>query len=107
MEMASQVDIEDFVSELNSVFGDRLAKVILYGSYARGEATPGSDIDLLLLVKDKKKGDRLKALDIANKFFEERELLFSPRVMEKETFNEKLDKNYGFHKEVAQQGVEI
>jgi predicted nucleotidyltransferase len=35
---------------LEPVFGDRLRGVILYGSEARGEATPDSDIDLLVLL---------------------------------------------------------
>lgn len=33
-------------------YGPRLKKVILYGSVARGEATPESDIDLLVVLDD-------------------------------------------------------
>mgnify|MGYP006429311997 CR=1 FL=1 len=33
-------------------YKERLAKVILYGSQARGEAKPDSDIDLLIVLKD-------------------------------------------------------
>ena len=32
-------------------YGERLKGVILYGSLARGEATPASDIDLLVLLE--------------------------------------------------------
>ena len=31
-------------------FGERLHRLILYGSYARGDATPQSDIDVLVVL---------------------------------------------------------
>ena len=37
-------------SSLQMAFGDRLRRVILYGSEARGCAEPDSDIDLLVLL---------------------------------------------------------
>ena len=39
---------------VKAVFGDKLKKIILYGSYARGDNRDNSDIDLLILIeKDK------------------------------------------------------
>jgi predicted nucleotidyltransferase len=35
---------------LEEAFGERLKGIVLYGSEARGEATPESDIDLLVLL---------------------------------------------------------
>ena len=35
---------------LGKAFGERLRGVVLYGSVARGEAAPDSDIDLLVLL---------------------------------------------------------
>ncbi len=35
---------------LQEIYGKRLKGVILYGSYARGEAVEGSDIDLIVLL---------------------------------------------------------
>jgi predicted nucleotidyltransferase len=37
-------------AELRALFGDRLHDVRLFGSYARGEATEDSDVDVLVLV---------------------------------------------------------
>ncbi len=37
---------------LREHYGDRLVKLILYGSHARGEATEDSDIDVMVVVKD-------------------------------------------------------
>ncbi len=37
--------------ELALTYGDRLERIILYGSRARGDARPDSDIDILLVIK--------------------------------------------------------
>jgi len=37
---------------LKELYGDRLVKLILFGSHARGEANPDSDIDLLIVLKN-------------------------------------------------------
>jgi uncharacterized protein len=37
---------------LEALYGDRLAAIILYGSQARDEATPHSDIDILVTLHD-------------------------------------------------------
>ena len=37
---------------LMNVYGDKIRQVILYGSYARGEATADSDIDVVVVVDD-------------------------------------------------------
>ncbi len=48
-----QALIADFKAAVTGLYGDRLAKVILYGSYARGDAHEESDVDFLVVLKDK------------------------------------------------------
>jgi len=43
---------ETYLKELRAVFGERLYSACLFGSVARGTATPESDIDLLVVVAD-------------------------------------------------------
>ncbi len=38
--------------EFEHIYGDHLIKIVLYGSYARGEQTEESDIDIAVLLKD-------------------------------------------------------
>jgi predicted nucleotidyltransferase len=53
-ELAGPFDLEAIVSsaagELRSLYGPRLRRIALFGSWARGEATPESDIDLLVVL---------------------------------------------------------
>jgi uncharacterized protein len=45
--------ISEFTEQAKAHYGDRLAKIILFGSYARGEAHDESDVDLLIVLNDK------------------------------------------------------
>lgn len=38
---------------MTELYGNRLSRLILFGSYARGEEKDDSDIDLLVILKDK------------------------------------------------------
>jgi len=39
---------------LTRIYGDQLKAVYLYGSYARGDYREGSDVDVMILLKDYK-----------------------------------------------------
>ena len=43
-------EIQKFIKEVKKILGDRLKKVILYGSYARGDYRIDSDIDIMILL---------------------------------------------------------
>jgi uncharacterized protein len=38
-------------AELVRIYGARLIRVVLFGSYARGDNRPGSDIDVMVVLK--------------------------------------------------------
>ena len=44
--------VHEFKAALQSLYGDRLHGVVLYGSYARGDYNEESDIDLMVLLND-------------------------------------------------------
>lgn len=41
--------LNDFLEEVKTILGSRLKKIVLYGSYARGDYNKSSDIDIMIL----------------------------------------------------------
>lgn len=41
----------EFKQAMQDLYGDRLAKIILYGSYARGDFHEESDVDFMVVLK--------------------------------------------------------
>lgn len=41
--------IDKFISEVKKILGKRINKIILYGSYARGDYNKDSDVDIMIL----------------------------------------------------------
>lgn len=73
------IDLEKITAEfkvnMQQLYGERLDKVILYGSYARGDFHENSDIDFLVVLKDAVKirwqeMDRIRPLkkELQNKY---------------------------------------
>ncbi|MFQ6121195.1 MAG: nucleotidyltransferase domain-containing protein [Methanosarcinales archaeon] len=46
--------LEEFVNKALEKYGDKIEKMILFGSYARGDYNKDSDIDILVIWKDRK-----------------------------------------------------
>ncbi len=60
-----KIILADTKAHLKKIYGDALKDIILYGSYARGDFTEGSDIDLIILLEDIKElaAERKKYFD--------------------------------------------
>jgi len=81
---------KEYVMEINKIFADKLKKIILYGSYARGDYDEYSDIDIMILVdmprdEIKKKWDNVmnSKCDMDNKY----DVFLSPIIKDINQFN--------------------
>ena len=83
--------LKKFKSEIKRIYGKQLKSVYLYGSYARGEARPDSDIDLLMVIKgDFNYLELLKRSDdFAAAFCLENDVVVSRAFVSEEEYREK------------------
>ena len=68
--MTTRELVSQYVEVLCKIYGKHLKTVILYGSYARGDYTKDSDIDIMILVKMSDEEIRLVKNDIYDLAFE-------------------------------------
>lgn len=109
--MKMEKKVEELLKKVNSKlinkFKEKLDKIILFGSYARGDYDSESDIDILVLIED----DELKKynediidfeIDLTLKYG------ILPSIILRNTsyFNENKD-IVPFYREAANEGVEI
>lgn len=52
MATANPIVLSKFRAALNELYGDRIERVVLYGSRARGDAQDDSDYDVAVFLKD-------------------------------------------------------
>ena len=52
MTIANPIVLSKFRAALDALYGDRIERVVLFGSRARGDALPDSDYDVAVFLKD-------------------------------------------------------
>lgn len=92
-----------------SVYGEKLVQVILYGSYARGDFSDDSDIDIVALVHGDRQSlqEQLKTVwDQTCDLELEYEMVLSPTVIPYEEFQQYRD-DLPYYRNIANEGVNI
>ena len=101
--------MEDFAKNARKILGNSLDSVIVYGSYARGDYSELSDIDVMLLVSlgdedIKKISDRIS--DLAFDFMMKYGVDISPVITNTDHFNYWVD-NLPYYRNVRDEGVKL
>jgi predicted nucleotidyltransferase len=99
----------DVKEEIIKVFGDKLRQLVLFGSYARDEADPESDIDIMILAEESEeelRENRPLVADIMAELTMKHEKLISLTQVPYRRYNEYLDV-LPFYRNVYNEGVEI
>ncbi|MDR0949117.1 MAG: nucleotidyltransferase domain-containing protein [Lachnospiraceae bacterium] len=109
MPLSLQTVIKEYVNKLHDLYGGHLKRVILYGSYARGDFTKDSDVDIMVLVdlqEDdiKQYGEALS--DFTFDINMEKDLLLMPIVKNEEHFKY-WENAYPFYRNVNQEGISL
>ena len=102
-------EIYEFVEKAKKILGKRLKKIILYGSYARGDYNKHSDIDIMILtdcsIKEIEEY-RDKLSDISFDIELETGIIISPIIKNEEKYNSRIN-IIPFYKNVQKEGVVI
>jgi predicted nucleotidyltransferase len=100
------VEIE---SNLRKIYGSKLMKIILYGSYARGEQVQGSDLDVMVLLnmdEEEFKKYSEQVLDLAVDLTTRYGIVVSIQENNIDFFNKWVD-TLPFFNSVSNEGVEL
>lgn len=99
--------VYQFSQELNKIIGKKLSKIIVYGSYARGDYNCNSDVDIMILVKmsnsDIKKIEN-QVYDLAFEIEMNTGIDISPIIKNESEYEYWLD-TLPFYKNISDEGV--
>ena len=101
--------LDELSQSTQALLGDKLKKIILFGSYARGDYTEDSDLDIMVLADfDAQEESRLE--DLLNKISSGTSLAYDLTVCmlvnNAQLFNNRLHIS-PFYRNVVSEGVEI
>lgn len=107
--MPNRIDniLKQFIMEISKMLGNRLKKVILYGSYARGDYNKNSDVDIMILtdLNDNELIEyRIKIRDLACDLELENDIVISPIVRNIDKYNNRIN-IVPFYMNVQKEGV--
>ncbi len=100
-------EIQNFIKAVQELLGKKLKKVILYGSYARGDYNKNSDVDIMILADlsyEEIEYYRDKISDIAFDIELNTGIILSPIIKNIEKYNHRV-KFIPFYKNVQKEGI--
>ena len=99
--------LERFKGALQSLLGDNLLSLRLFGSRARGEETDESDLDVLIIVKEK---DRALCRRIVEESLEVDlacDMNLAPTILTAEEYRQNQEYGTPFYRNVEREGVPL
>ena len=100
--------LDDLRVALRALFGARLKRLVLFGSYARGTVHEDSDVDVLVVVDPALEGDGHRAADAATEIMVRRpEVVLSPLVMSVAQLDELRARERRFARDIDMEGIPL
>lgn len=99
--------LNELVNNIKPIFGDKLKKVVLFGSYARGDYDAESDIDIMILLSEDDTAIRdcyAEISDLLGEIDLKYDVLLSPIVQSEQRFMKYLHA-MPFYANVKKEGV--
>jgi predicted nucleotidyltransferase len=97
--------IESYLNQLIAGYGNNVWSVTLYGSQARGEAEPDSDIDLLIVLSEDSPALRQALIDLAWQVQFEYDVIISDIICSLNQFQQMQANRFPYYQSIETEGV--
>ena len=111
--MCAKSELQTVLKEVENaslrLYGDKLNKIILYGSYARGNNTEESDIDIMILLNcttDEIKKLRSITAEMVSDISLKQDVFLSVLLRDKKHFDDNLD-FLPFYQNIMKEGIKV
>ena len=94
-----------FKSRVLNELGERIQSIVVYGSVARGEATKDSDIDVLVVSRDKKVREKVSDIAYEVDFENDFETFITPIHLTTDEFEHRIKVGSPFISAILKEGV--
>lgn len=101
--------VYSFAQQLKLIYGESLKKIVVYGSYARGDYNNNSDVDIMILVDSSVAQIKKRFNDVCDLAFDyelKYGIVISPLVKNEEHFM-KWSETLPFYRNVKLEGVAV
>jgi len=97
--------LNEISNKLKEKFGDKVKKIVLFGSYARGDYQEHSDIDILIIVED----DRIEkdVRRVVYSFIPKVDRPISVKVIKSDVYGAMKKMKLSFIQSVEREGITI
>ena len=111
--MCSTNDLNNIIDVIKraykDVYGEDIIRILLYGSYARGDNRDDSDVDIVAIVRGDRKSlhERLRKIwDVSSDLELEYGTIISPTVIPEDEF-ERFKEDLPYYRNILEEGVEL
>jgi predicted nucleotidyltransferase len=99
--------VKSFIEKYRREYAEKADDVILYGSYARGEADAESDVDVLIVWNGDLSAGRELAAELATEALVEHGTVISPKVISPGNYEAMKEMELPFIENVRKEGVKV
>jgi len=97
----------DFLSRLIARFGTRLEETRLFGSYARGDYTIDSDVDVLVVIRDLSERERREVFETGYEVYLDRAVDVSPLAMSATEWRDRKARELLLAADIEREGIAL
>lgn len=107
LQTKEQTGIHEYVAQLRAALGEALIGVWLFGSKSRGDYSPESDIDLLVVLKDLRPEERWRIRRTAARCSLQYDVLFNTHILDGARWEEEVRYKGTLWREIQRDGVSL